>query len=395
VQQGNMFLDQKLSVSAINKVTATVQNPFLKALQTTERNWAFQSSEIPLIQQHLTSQGLTGQGIKIGILDDLEDDVPEHTKTVTSAINDPRTGIAPQAAVTLMGGVKNFVSHAYPDDLEFYKRLKTDLLVWDFFQMAETINRAIAANDPQLRVLSLTQGIERNLSSFKLYEFLNEKNETGLYKKPRIRQALLGDTVLKGPDAQLERACQFTNQIFDSPQVTAARNSYLQATKNAAERGITIVASAGNSNRNVQPFAYPHVPGMELNEFAKSPDVICVAMSDSNQTPGFYADDRISRISSTGDGLHYNPTVSAPGQNIPFLQSSPKMAPNGVLIGTSYSTPYVAGLIALMLQQNPNLTFWDIKRKLQQTATLLPGYTVAEQGAGVVNPFKALGVSYY
>ncbi|MGG0175789.1 S8 family serine peptidase [Gottfriedia acidiceleris] len=61
------------------------------------------------------------------------------------------------------------------------------------------------------------------------------------------------------------------------------------------------------------------------------------------------------------------------------------------LSGTSMATPNVAGVAALLLQENPNLTPNQIKETLMNTADPLNGdYSVFESGAGQVDPYEAI-----
>ncbi|WP_179865623.1 MULTISPECIES: S8 family serine peptidase [unclassified Bacillus (in: firmicutes)] len=61
------------------------------------------------------------------------------------------------------------------------------------------------------------------------------------------------------------------------------------------------------------------------------------------------------------------------------------------LSGTSMATPNVAGVAALLLQANPNLTPAQIKETLMNTADPLNGdYSVFETGAGQVDPYEAI-----
>ena len=53
--------------------------------------------------------------------------------------------------------------------------------------------------------------------------------------------------------------------------------------------------------------------------------------------------------------------------------------------GTSFSAPHVAGVIALMLEANPQLTPAQIRDILQRTATPLTAYYIHEVGAGMLN----------
>ncbi|PEJ57112.1 hypothetical protein CN692_14575 [Bacillus sp. AFS002410] len=61
------------------------------------------------------------------------------------------------------------------------------------------------------------------------------------------------------------------------------------------------------------------------------------------------------------------------------------------LSGTSMATPNVAGVAALLLQANPNLTPAGVKETLMNTADPLNGdYSVFESGAGQVDPYEAI-----
>lgn len=59
----------------------------------------------------------------------------------------------------------------------------------------------------------------------------------------------------------------------------------------------------------------------------------------------------------------------------------------GRMIGTSMSAPHVTGIVALMLQANPNLTTNEIQTILKETATPIDD---ARGGAGKVNAFEAV-----
>jgi subtilisin family serine protease len=58
--------------------------------------------------------------------------------------------------------------------------------------------------------------------------------------------------------------------------------------------------------------------------------------------------------------------------------------------GTSVATPIVSGVVAEMLQANPNLTPAQVKQILRTTAIPLARYSVNTQGAGALNPQAAI-----
>jgi serine protease AprX len=58
--------------------------------------------------------------------------------------------------------------------------------------------------------------------------------------------------------------------------------------------------------------------------------------------------------------------------------------------GTSMATPYVSGIVALMLEANPALTPDQVKSALELTATPRPGYQQHEVGASYLNAYEAV-----
>jgi serine protease AprX len=57
------------------------------------------------------------------------------------------------------------------------------------------------------------------------------------------------------------------------------------------------------------------------------------------------------------------------------------------------ATPHVAGIVALMLEANPDLDNMAIKKLLQESATNMPGYERFEVGAGFVNARAAVAAA--
>ncbi|MAL82856.1 MAG: peptidase S8, partial [Idiomarina sp.] len=114
----------------------------------------------------------------------------------------------------------------------------------------------------------------------------------------------------------------------------------------------------------------------------------------------------------TIDGIEYvwedRPTVTAPGVDIISARASTSslgglsatkdeelIAPEHLAFyttssGTSMSAPHVSGVVALMLEANPDLTWQQVKQLLQNTATVMPGHEAWEVGAGYVNAHAAV-----
>jgi len=390
---GNAFQDERVIVGGYQEQ----QSPFAQALKASQRQRAVTGSEIPLLRKNLTALGLNGQGITVGILDPQEKDkktsqwqASNHTKTVIQVINDPVWGAAPRAQVVDLGGQWEMCADFPSDNYQVFVNTLTGDYTRQFTELGKGIQTAMQKRDPSLRVLNVTSGLSRTKKYVDVWQKLNAMDDNGYYKFPAIRSAVLGPAITGSYKQQFAAAVRTVDSVLDnSPVVQQAWQQYVETTRQAAQAGMIIVQSAANEN-NTLPFEVPLKPGSGMNDCAKSPYVITVAAASTNQQPGNRAAYVIAPFSSRGDGLVYNPTIAAPGAEMGISFPAGGMGHNNVVAGTSYSTPFTCGVIAMMLQRNPYLTFDQVKAKLQSTATPIPGATVAEQGAGVINPELAV-----
>jgi serine protease AprX len=160
--------------------------------------------------------------------------------------------------------------------------------------------------------------------------------------------------------------------------------------------GIVVVVSAGNNGTAAGPSTlYPP---------ANDPFVITVGASEDKGTASL-TDDTLAVFSAygtTGDGFA-KPELVAPGRNI--------VAPLGGLLnfvfdthplhrvndyyfrmsGTSMSAPVVTGAVALLLQDEPNLTPDQVKYRLMNTANRnWTNYNASQSGAGQLDIYAAV-----
>ena len=147
-------------------------------------------------------------------------------------------------------------------------------------------------------------------------------------------------------------------------------------------RGIVVVVAAGNAGTASDAVSYAP---------ANDPFVVAVGATDDAGTPTL-ADDTVAPFSSRGvtqDGF-VKPDVVAPGRRIVsdinpssvLAVTEPDRFVDGVyfrLSGTSMSTPLVSGIVALMLEQNPQLRPGQVKYILLQTSQLLPLDSTAKE----------------
>ncbi|WP_026313413.1 S8 family peptidase [Actinomadura flavalba] len=166
----------------------------------------------------------------------------------------------------------------------------------------------------------------------------------------------------KGIDAAVRLGADVINistqSISDDPRLRTA-------VQKALEKNIPVVAAAGNLDVENGQVPEPMYPGAY-------PGVITVGAVD--------ASGKITTFSNPKTPV----TVIAPGIGVVTTSA------DGVWIskdGTSFATPIVAGVVALMKQAHPELTPAQIKTRLERTAD---GGKGAGSGAGMVNPSEAV-----
>ncbi|MCK7594401.1 S8 family peptidase [Pseudomarimonas salicorniae] len=180
------------------------------------------------------------------------------------------------------------------------------------------------------------------------------------------------------------------------------------ATYEAYKRGIINVFAAGNDG-----------PGEDThNPYAQAPWVISVGASEKDavltdfSSRGKRGESGSFSMPDGSQWTYYNePTIVAPGVDIistralsgtlPLLSAETDaalIAPNHlpyytVSSGTSMATPHVSGVIALMLEANPDLTPSQVRDLLERTATNMGGRLEWEAGAGHLNAYAAVAAA--
>lgn len=181
-------------------------------------------------------------------------------------------------------------------------------------------------------------------------------------------------------DEVISRRFQFNIRIlnlsFAITGSSSGRDALSQACNRAVANGITVVVAAGNEGPNPRTIGSPSAAAA----------VITVGAGADPGERGFYIANYSSR-GPTADG-RVKPDLWAPGIRIRSPRASEGYSD---ISGTSFATPFVAGVVALMLDARPTLTPAKMKQILIGTAARwAPGGKNNETGAGRLQAYQAV-----
>lgn len=177
-----------------------------------------------------------------------------------------------------------------------------------------------------------------------------------------ILYALQGFDYVMKPEVREAHNIRVISNSWGSSGEFAPYNPISLAAKRAYDAGMIVAFAAGNEG-----------PGANtLNPYSASPCVISVAAGDKK---GYLAD--FSSRGRSGDAL-VHPDVTAPGVDISAARALTGLAATtapdvdnpqySTISGTSMATPHISGVVALMLEANPNLTLDGVLALFQKTS---------------------------
>lgn len=196
----------------------------------------------------------------------------------------------------------------------------------------------------------------------------------------------------------------FSNQnVLIFKEIRTILKEFKKVVDLAEKAGIQIVFAAGNEGEQV---GIPKIGtlslfGLDVDKLTaddqKTLDyildkIILVGASNTEGTEN-RKHHKIAEFSSVGDSLNTKliPTVVAPGVDMMvYGWGEDGSQPKELVNGTSFASPYVSGLIALMVQANPKITPAQIRDVLKKTAIKLDDVPRTLQGHGQVDPEAAV-----
>lgn len=176
--------------------------------------------------------------------------------------------------------------------------------------------------------------------------------DSAIYNAKVLNKAGAGTTsqIIAGINWAVEQDVDIISMSFGG-MFTELDGPLASAVKEAIENGVVFVVAAGNCKTGCGGFYGVTTPG-------NVKEVITVgAVDDSNVILPFSSGD-------TFDG-YIKPDVVGPGKDITstWLNNGEK-----TISGTSMSTPFVAGVAALLLEKEPGLTNEQVKQRFEATA---------------------------
>ncbi|HUS15604.1 MAG TPA: S8 family serine peptidase, partial [Chloroflexia bacterium] len=166
---------------------------------------------------------------------------------------------------------------------------------------------------------------------------------------------------------------------------TAFSSTEQAAVDEAWNRGLVVVASAGNSGDSGNPVEYP----------ASYRNVVSVAAIGSDNARAYYSEyNSAVDVTAPGGNARYSndPNDRFIISTWPLNITSNYLTGYGKVIGTSQAAPLVAGLAALMWSTNAGWTNQAIVARMQSTATDLgPAGRDDQYGFGLINAAAAVG----
>jgi len=167
--------------------------------------------------------------------------------------------------------------------------------------------------------------------------------------------------ILAGIEWAIAKGARIINMSFAGPYDPVLS----LALKKAHEKGIVLIAAAGNAGPQSPPL-YP----------AADENVIAVTAVDEN--------DKL--LPQANQGAHI--ALAAPGVNV--LETAPN-ASYEFTTGTSVATAHVSGVAALIIERNPTIDVAALEELLYSTARDLgPKGRDSQFGFGLVDPLRAL-----
>lgn len=265
----------------------------------------------------------------------------------------------------------------YDRDFQAFESDMVAMVTGELRQFTDGVCNTVSQPNLKPGVINISSGPQGQKFYNAMIEFV--------YRYPNLRQSIEA-RFGKEQDGLEGAVARYAEHLLTHPKLCTALGDWHRITRTAAERGQFIVVSAGNHNRPESHYSGSQMVGFNL--LGMSPYVISVAASDPHQQPERPEVSTLSPISSRGSVQGWHPTVAFWGANL-YAEGLRGNAETG----TSGAAARVSGLISLKLQQQPNLTFDQLRQSLASSSVKRPErYTAADYGYGFLDPTRFLTI---
>jgi subtilisin family serine protease len=187
----------------------------------------------------------------------------------------------------------------------------------------------------------------------------------------KFKDSMSDSEVIELFDAAAAFGADIINNSWGTGNVTPAVRAKIQslATTGRGGRGVCIVFSAGNDSRDI------------AGDESSIPEVISVGATNKNNARSGYSNFGANLDIMAPGGEYLGVTTLdvsglSGGSDGDYLFYDDSNA----FVGTSAAAPIVSGIIALMLEKNPNLTRAQIENILKETADKIGGVSYEANG---------------
>jgi subtilisin family serine protease len=192
----------------------------------------------------------------------------------------------------------------------------------------------------------------------------------------------LGRSTLAGMEWAVTNGCHVVSMSLGGRVLPGQEHltAFEEAAREALRRNTLIIAAAGNDSRRSQNRVAP------VSSPANCPSIMAVAAVDRFLRTADFSNGSINsdgRIDIAGPGVDVYSSAPEPAATPqpPFFRLW--SAQYDTISGTSQATPHVAGIAALLRQENPTLDASEIWRLLTARARTLPQPS-GDVGSGLV-----------
>jgi subtilisin len=192
----------------------------------------------------------------------------------------------------------------------------------------------------------------------------------------------------------IERGADTYSMSFSIPRMGEMRSHFRKVMEHGALAGMFFVSGAGIFADSTRPGFAPIPVQMRIPEDIPLAVLGVAGVGQDGRRPVFSSQGPVMwETSEYGQGEVIKPDLATVNTNLLAIDSLGRAfvpGPRG-LSGNSFAGPHLAGVIALMLEADPELTPWRGREILMRTARDVgaPGFD-PQTGAGVVDAYAAV-----